>query len=171
MRCILYINKCKKNPERNDIGSLLCINLISKFKDENIVSFGVEDASLIPARERPHWLNGTPTLYSAEDEIIKQGFDAYNFILELLISTIPTVPPKETSGRKAVTFANPPAITIPPSKQTNESSPSSSNALTDDIWESVGDIDEEEEPRNSKLTAEMMAKMQAERDKSMSEQQ
>ena len=71
----LYVGRDRRNAHRNDTGSTLCVHLLQDLPDGYITT---EDATLIPLRDRPLWLHGTPTLFCQATGQVYKGFDAYN---------------------------------------------------------------------------------------------
>ena len=81
--------------ERNDIGSILCLSIVSRLPKTAVE---VIDATQIHPRERPAWLYGTPTLRYSDGTVFR-GSEAYDNLLNHLCSmmTDEKKPPKATT--------------------------------------------------------------------------
>lgn len=145
---VLYVGYDRRNPQEFCPGSLLCMTLLEKLSTDDV---RVQDTRILRQTEAlPDWLNGTPILVSADDNVPYRGTDAVR-VLQRMIESAPTVAsPEHVVAPASKARGAPPRMVPQPTRQpsaaprTNhvESRPPQSATLTADAIQDGGpDLD------------------------------
>ena len=83
---VVYVGKEARRGCYN-AGSQAVLSVLDMANKSALPATRVVDASRIPPRQRPLWMNGTPTLVDEETGDVWEGQDAYDFLLGKALST------------------------------------------------------------------------------------
>lgn len=176
MPYILYVARDRRNPNRYDIGSTLCLRLVDMVPQTGVDVYDCEALT----NERPSWLIGTPTLVAESGGDVYRGIQALNRLQTLCLDSARSQQSssKGDSGKRASTASHGNAAGAVKSTQaaggdvqTNRP-PSSMTARSDEGLESlwtapldIQDAEEEEDMFSKKLTGDDLARASSKREK------
>lgn len=98
MPATLFVSRDKRNPERYDVGSVLCLDLVRYLR-----AWGYEDHVTVQECSaatpgRPAWLTGTPTIHNEEG--VYTGYEAIAVLQETVIRVAQTRRDEGGAGRR-----------------------------------------------------------------------
>lgn len=146
---MLHVARDKRYPTRHDLGSVLCLNVLSLLPPDTVQVREWDD----PHAPRPTWLVGTPTLVTPNDEIYR-GHQALAYLQRLAVDLAKKAKPAATAPSKSPPPPKQPAKrTAPRDDEEEEEEPAES------LWESrIGDGDVEDDEPAGKVTSEDLAR-------------
>ena len=128
----LYVARERRAPERYDLGSTLCLNVLDLLPEGAIEV--VECTP--PIAECPTWLIGTPTVHVHSTEDVHRGYAALSALQRLAVEQASKAPAKASAKAPAKV----------PEQPAEDAS----------VWEMTPDADDEDDVMERKLTREDM---------------
>ena len=154
---VLYVARDHKQVHRNDLGSILCMQVLSLIP-ENVVR--VQNCDMIA--EKPTWLTGTPTLLDDMSGDVWRGNQALFRLQQLSVSlakqsSVQERPKKSISHQQASLATR--TFQVPKQEEVEQQDNSSDSLWTTQISNDV----EDELVGNGKLTSDDLARITSER--------
>lgn len=171
---MLYVARDRKRPERHDLGSILCLQVVGLLPHDV-----VQVQECTPSNMNlPSWLIGTPTLVVDDDGVLL-GHQALTYLQELAVKLASThkkpytsshVPPSQRRQLQMHPQTHPqtqPQSQSQPQSQYAPPSPDSPHSTDDRMWGTCIDGEEDDPLGGQKITSDDLAKATAARTQSL----
>ena len=147
----LYVSRDKRHPQRADVGSVLCLNLLQHLKNESRSTVTVQECDK-NTPHKPDWLYGTPTLHNRHTSEVFRGHSAVSFLQNMALENASTHEKNEKVSQGGARKRSPmaPGIQLRPESIPNASTPDEEEetrdeVLEDGLWGSTIDINDEDD--------------------------